>query len=179
VKSVFEFAKLARQAGFPLNAFVTIKACERCSTDQARKRDLSRKIAHFGQAIKGRGQTPRQIHFVGVTIYEKKRSGVLHAHMLVHVEKFAFARQLADGDALDVIRARVEHPAYITKQRLPFSPEVEATHSHRRQPSEKIVGVRLSYSADAKALIASKRFQERQAVVVAPSSRPPQEIRAA
>ena len=56
VKEVFEFAKLARQAGFPLNAFFTIKADKRCSTDQERKRDLSRKIAHLGQAIKGRGE---------------------------------------------------------------------------------------------------------------------------
>jgi hypothetical protein len=158
---------------------VTIKASGHCSTDQERKRDLSRKIAHFGQAIKGRGQTPRQIHFVGVTIYEKKRSGALHAHMLVHVEKFAFAKQLADGNALDVIRARVEHRAYITKQRLPFSPEVEATHWHLRQASEKISGVRLSYSADAKALIASQRSQEQSAGVAALPARRPMEIRAA
>jgi hypothetical protein len=51
VKEVYEFAKLARQAGFPLNAFVTIKASWRCSSDQDRKRDISRKIAHLGQAL--------------------------------------------------------------------------------------------------------------------------------
>ena len=156
---MFEFAKLARQAGFPLNAFVTIKADKRCSTDQERKRDLSRKIAHLGQAIKGRGRTPRQAHFVGVTTYEKKRSGVLHAHVLVHVENFAFARQWADGDVTDVIRARADHLDYITKQRLPLSPDFEATLGHRRQPSEKIAGVRLSFSADAKALITAQRSE--------------------
>jgi hypothetical protein len=173
VKDVFEFAKLARQAGFPLNAFFTIKADWRCSTDPERKRDLSRKIAHLGQAIKGRGRTPRQIHFVGATVYEKERNGVLHAHMLVHVENFAFAQQLTDGDIIDVIRARPCHLAYITKQRLPFSPEVEATHWHRRQPSERVVGVRLSFSTDAKALIASQRSREQPAVVAAlPQDRP-------
>ena len=57
--------------------------------------------------------------------------------------------------------------AYITKQKLPFSPEVEATHWHRRQPSERVVGVRLSFSMDAKALIASQRSKEQPAVVAA------------
>jgi hypothetical protein len=169
VKDVYEFAKLARHAGFPLNAFVTIKANWRCSTDQDRKRDISRKIAHFGQAIKGRGRAPRQIHFVGVTGYEKERNGVLHAHLLVHVENFVFAKQLADGDTIDVIRARPYHLAYITKQRLPFSPEIEATHWHRRQPSEKIAGVRLSLSTDARALIAAQRSQQTARVSALPS----------
>jgi hypothetical protein len=179
VKDVFEFAKLAHQAGFPLNAFFTIKADWRCSTDQERKRDLSRKLAHLGQAIKGRGRTPRQIHFVGATVYEKERNGVLHAHLLVRVEDFAFAKHLADGDAIVVIRASPCHLAYITKQRLPFSPEVEATHWHRRQPSEKIVGVRLSFSADAKALIAAQRTKEQSTMIAAPPSRPPTPRRSA
>jgi hypothetical protein len=169
VKEVFEFAKLARQVGFSLNAFVTIKADWRCSTDQERKRDISRKVAHLGQAIKGRGRTPRQIHFVGVTTHEKERNGVLHAHLLVHVENFAFAKQLADGDAINVIRARPCHLAYITKQRLPFSPEVEATHWHRRQPSERVVGVRLSFTSDAKALIAAQRSEQSARVSRLPS----------
>ena len=160
VKEVFELAQLARRAGVPLNAFVTIKADKRCSTDQERKRDLSRKIAHLGQAIKGRGRTPRQAHFVGVTTYEKKLSSVLHAHMLVHVEDFAFAEQWADGDIIKVIRARPRHLPYLTKQRLPLSPDFEATCGHRRQPSEKIVGVRLSFSAGAKALIAAQRSRQ-------------------
>ena len=166
VKEVFEFAKLARQAGLPLNAFLRSKPTRRCSTDQERKRDLSRKIAHLGQAIKGRGRTPRQAHFVGVTTYEKKLSSVLHAHMLVHVEDFAFAEQWADGDIIKVIRARPRHLPYITKQRLPLSPDFEATCGHRRQPSEKIVGVRLSFSAGAKALIAAQR--SRQSARVSP-----------
>jgi len=38
----------------------------------------------------------------------------------------------------------IQQLAYITKQRLPFSPEVEATHWHRRQPSERVVGVRFA-----------------------------------
>jgi hypothetical protein len=178
VKEVFELAKLARQEGLPLNAFFTIKAGWRCSTDQERKRDISRKIAHLGQAIKGRCRAPRQIHFVGVTVYEKKLSGVLHAHLLVHVEHFSFAKQRADGDVIDVIRARPDHLAYFTKQRLPFSPEVEATHWHRRQSSEKIAGVRLSFSMDAKALITAQRSKQSARVSRLPS-RPSSEIRAA
>jgi hypothetical protein len=86
--------------------------------------------------------------------------------MLVHVEDFLFAKQLGDGDVIDVIRARPDHLAYITKQRLPFSPEVEATHWHRRQAGEKIAGARLSFNADAKALIAAQR--SRQSARVSP-----------
>jgi hypothetical protein len=86
VKAVFEFAKLAQQERLSLNAFFTVKPDRRCSTDQERKRDISKKIAHLGQAIKGRGRAPRQIHFVGITVYEKERSGILHAHLLVRVE---------------------------------------------------------------------------------------------
>jgi hypothetical protein len=162
-----------------LNAFITIKADWRCSTDQERKRDLSRKIAHLGQAIKGRGRTPRQTHFVGVTAYEKKLSGVLHAHMLVHVEDLAFAEEWADGDTINVKRAKPCHLNYITKQRRPLSPDFEATCGHSRQRSEKIIGARLSYSADAKALIAAQRSPEQAAGVAALPSRPPMEFRAA
>jgi hypothetical protein len=169
VKEVFEFAKLARQEGLPLNAFFTIKAGWRCSTDQERKRDISRKIAHLGQAIKGRCQAPRQIHFVGVTVYEKERSGVLHAHMLVRVEDFAFAKQKADGDIINVTWAKPYHLRYITKQRVPFGPGIDTTHWHRRQSSEKIVGVRLSFSMDAKALITAQRSKESARVFRLPS----------
>jgi hypothetical protein len=177
VKEVFEFANLARQAGFSLNAFITIKANWRCSTDQERKRDISRKIAHLGQAIKGRGRTPRQVHLVGVTVYEKERNGVLHAHMLVHVEDFAFTEQWAVGDIIKVIRAKPRHLPYITKQRLPLSPDFEAGCGHRRQPGERIVGVRLNFSADAKALIAAQRsrpprLEQSAAIAALPSMVP-------
>jgi hypothetical protein len=178
VKEVFEFAKLARQAGFPLNAFFTIKADQRCSTDQERKRDISRKIAHLGQAIKGRCRAQRQIHFVSVTVYEKKPSGVLHAHLLVHVERFPFANQRADGEIINVKRAKPCHLAYITKQRLPLSPNFEAVCRHFRQASEKIVGVRLSFSTDAKALITAQRSKQSARVSWLPS-RPSSENRAA
>jgi hypothetical protein len=152
VQDVFELAKLAQQAKRPLNAFVTFRANDRCLTDGDRKRDLSRKVAHFSQAVKGRGRVPRQAHFVGVTTYEKRPGGALHAHLLAHVEDFSFARQLGDGDVIHVIRAKPHHLGYITKQRLPGSPEFEATCRHRRQSSERIVGVRMSFTADAKAL---------------------------
>jgi hypothetical protein len=178
VKEVFEFDKLARQVGLPLNAFFTIKPDWRCSTDQERKRDISRKIAHLGQAIKGRSRARRQIHFVGVTVYEKERSGVLHAHMLVRIEDFAFAKQKADGDIINVTRAKPYHLGYITKQRVPFGPEIDTTHWHRRQPGEKIVGVRLSFSMDAKALITAQRLKQ-SAIVSRLPSRPSQENHAA
>jgi hypothetical protein len=76
--------------------------------------------------------------------------------MLVHVEDFTFAEQWADGDVIKVKRAKPYHLGYVTKQRLPLSPDFEATCGHRRQSSEKIVGVRISFTADAKALIASQ-----------------------
>ena len=105
VKEVFEFAKLARQAGFPLNAFFTVKADKRCSTDQERKRIFrARSPTSAGHQRPGADAQPDR--FVGVTVYEKKRNGVLHVHLLVHVKNFAFVKQLADGDAIDVIRAR-------------------------------------------------------------------------
>jgi hypothetical protein len=180
VKAVFECDKLAKDAGLRLNAFITIKADWRCSTDQERKRDISRKIAHLGQKIKGRGRTPHQIHFVAATVYEKERAGVLHAHVLAHVSNFGLARQISDGDTIDIRAARREHLAYITKQRLPFRPEIEATHWHRRQASEKIVGARISFSADAKALIAAQRFRSTSKAQAARSCDSlPEEIRAA
>lgn len=172
VKEVFEFAKLARQAGRPLNAFFTIKADWRCATDQERKRDISRKIGHLGQAIKGRGRTPHQIHFAAVTVYEKESNGVLHAHMLGRVENFSLAKQKADGDLIHVVKARLHyHLPYITKQRLPLGPKVEATlgNLHRRQAGEKINGARLSFNADAKALIAAQRSKQSAGVSVLPS----------
>jgi hypothetical protein len=169
---------LAQQERLPLNTFFTVKPDRRCSTDQERKRDISKKIAHLEQAIKGRGRAPRQIHFVGVTVYEKKRSGVLHAHLLVRVEDFAFAKQWADGEIINVRRAKPYHLAYITKQRLPLSPNFEATCEHFRQAGEKIVGVRLSFSADAKALIAAQRSKQSARVSQSPS-RPSPEHRAA
>jgi hypothetical protein len=36
-------------------------------------------------------------------------------------------------------RAKPYHLRYITKQRVPFGPGIDATHRHRRQSSEKIV----------------------------------------
>jgi hypothetical protein len=51
---------------------------------------------------------------------------------------------------------------------LDAAPEVRS----RALFSEKISGVRLSYSADAKALIVSQRSQEQAAVVAALPSRP-------
>jgi hypothetical protein len=159
VKEVYEFAKLARQAGFPLNAFVTIKASWRCSSDQDREARYFAKDSS-PWAGPGRGRAPRQNHFVGTTAYEKERNGVLHAHLLIHVEDFAFAKQWVDGDIIQVKRAKPYHLDYITKQRLPLRPDFEATCGHRRQPSEKIAGVRLSFSTDAKALIAAQRSQQ-------------------
>ena len=88
----------------------------------------------------------------------------------------------------NVIPAKPGHLGYITKQRLPFSPDVEAAHWHHRQSSEKIIGVRLSLSADAKALIVSQRSRssrlEQSAAIAAPPSIPlgrhwPKEIHAA
>jgi hypothetical protein len=89
--------------------------------------------------------------------------------MLVRVEDFAFAKQKADGDIINVTRAKPYHLRYITKQRVPFGPGIDGTHWHRRQSSEKIVGVRLSFSMDAKALITAQRSKQSASVSRLPS----------
>jgi hypothetical protein len=50
-----------------------------------------------------------------------------------------------------------------------FGPGIDTTHWHRRQSSEKIVGVRLSFSMDAKALITAQRSKESARVFRLPS----------
>lgn len=59
---------------------------------------------------------------------------------------------------------------YMSKQRLPLSPEFEAWTDHKRQASARIVGVRLSLNSDAKALLAagSKPVSEPAVVALAP-----------
>jgi hypothetical protein len=157
VKEVFSFAEAAAWAGKPLS-FVTVRPCDTAleADDTLRKRNLCNKAKDIIQAIGGRGKVPRQPAVPAVTVYEKRPGSFLHAHMLAHVApgNDALAR-VSDGT---IIRSRPAVPSdagYLTKQRLPLSPEFEATTTHKRQASVKIPGPRRSFNADAVALMAA------------------------
>ena len=132
-----------------MNVLVTINPG--CDNDDAeRKRYCSRKIAHLGQALKRRGQP-----HIGVTTFEKELQGELHAHHLLHVrpQNFDVLARIADGISIHFRTAAMTDPAYITKHRLPGSPEFEAYAGHKRRRGAKITGQRVHYTQAAKTLL--------------------------
>jgi hypothetical protein len=152
VKKAAEFNKLAIEAGLPLNWFVSIHppASVLAMGDAITKRWLSNKAKHIQQTVRGRSVI-RQAQVPCITVYHKDRGGALHCHMLIHVARGNFAlERIADGSIIDVKRAVKEHINYITKHRLPLSPEFEATTTHRRKSSDPIRGVLISFNQDAK-----------------------------
>ena len=130
VKQVSDLYHAAHQAGIPLNVLVTIQPAA-ITDDALRKRYCSRKIAHIGQALKRRGQA-----HIGVTTFEKELNGELHAHHLVHIaaKNIDVVERWADGLIIHARKAVPSDPGYITKHRLPGSPEFEAWVNHRRSP---------------------------------------------
>jgi hypothetical protein len=157
VKEVFSFVDAAACADKPLS-FVTLRLYDAAleADDRLCKRNLCNKAKDIIQAIGGRGKVPRQPDVPAVTVYEKRPGSVLHAHMLAHVApgNDALARK-SDGHVVSSRPAVPSDAGYLTKQRLPLSPEFEATTTHKRQASVKIPGPRLSFNADAVALMAA------------------------
>lgn len=152
VKRATKFNKLAMEAGLPLNRFVSIHppALVLAMGDVVSKRWLREKAKQIIQTVRGRN-TIRQVQVPCMTVYHKDRGGALHCHMLLHVARGNSALEhIADGSIIDVKRAVKEHIKYITKHRLPLSPEFEATTTHRRKSSDPIRGVLISFNQDAK-----------------------------
>jgi hypothetical protein len=162
VKLEHELDKLAREAGTPLNKFISLRTRDDRDGDALRKRDISRATAHLGQEIERRGQS-----HVGVTNYEKSPSGRLHAHHLVYIAPSnddivvrwggRYCDDMADSDAAHAIPAQPCHIGYVTKERLPLSPEFEAMTTHKRRAGARIPGPRFTMTAAAKGLFASKQ----------------------
>ena len=161
VKQVFDLRKKAAEAGTPLNKFVTIHPHDDAleADDRSCKRWLCNKAKDIIQAVRGRNKKKQRQPFVPcVTVYEKRCGGTLHCHMLLHVARGNGALlRLSDGLVIDSRPANDAHFGYITKARLPSSPEFEATTTHRRQGGQAAIkGVRISFNADAKALLDAK-----------------------
>jgi hypothetical protein len=158
VQEVYRLAKLAKEAGWPLNTFFTLKLPEALQgDDRSAKRWLCNRVKHVLQTTRGRNpKRRRQERVPAVTVYEKKIGGHLHAHMLFYKAGGNVAvLDLADGDLIDIRRADDGAIGYITKSRLPGSDEFEATCKHQRQGGQApIKGKRLSFNGDAEALLA-------------------------
>ena len=155
--------ELARQDS-PLNVMVTYRPPEGLSDAEA-KRWINLRHGRIGQALKRRGHA-----FIGLKVFEKRPGDRLHAHGLYHVAKRCVdvieravdvferqrARQGQKGDA--PVHARPSNAndvGYVLKQRRWAGPDIEVAR-HRRlryQRGAPIVGVRLSFTKDAKAKI--------------------------
>ena len=154
VKRAHELNKLAKEAGLPLNRFVSIHPPPEILArgDGKAKRWLSSRTSDVMRTVRRRS-TPRQAKVPCMTVYEKARGGSLHCHLLLHEARGNSAiERIADGTIIDVKTAVKKHIDYITKQRRPLSPEFEATTTHRRKSSDPITGVLISFNEDARNL---------------------------
>ena len=160
--------ELARQ-GCPLNIMVTYRPLEGLSDAEA-KRWINLRHGQIGQALKRRGHA-----FIGLKVFEKRPGERLHAHGLYHVPKRCMAiieravdvfeqraRRGQKGDApMHARPANTDGVDYVLKQRRWAGPEIEGRRPRRpRRPrcpryqrGAVIVGVRLSFTKDAKAKI--------------------------
>jgi hypothetical protein len=154
--------ELARH-GCPLNVMVTFRPPDGLS-DAEGKRWVSLKHARIGQALKRHGHA-----FIGLKVFERRRGGRLHAHALYHVAKRCmdvieravdvFERRAKRGQKGDVPTharpASASDVGYVLKQRRWAGPDIEGNRPRplRYQRGDAIVGVRLSFTKDAKAKI--------------------------
>jgi hypothetical protein len=133
-------------------------------SDAEAKRWINLRHGRIGQALKRRGHA-----FIGLKAFEKRRGDRLHAHGLYYVAKRCmdvieravdvFERRARRGQKGDApMHARPANAAalgYVLKQRRWAGPDIENSRSRRMlyQKSTPIVGVRLSFTKDAKAII--------------------------
>lgn len=157
VEAVYQLRKEAAAAGTPLNRFVSIRPPEALvGNDNACKRWLSNKAKNLIQAVHGYGKKPRQKTVPAVTVYEKRRGGHLHCHMLTHEAPGNDAlERLADGIEIHCRAAHAKSVDYITKTRLPVGDaHAEASYPHKRQGGQAAIkGARITFNKDAKALL--------------------------
>jgi hypothetical protein len=132
--------ELARQ-GRPLNVMVTYRPPEGLSDAEA-KRWINLRHGRIGQALKRRGHA-----FIGLKVFEKRPGDRLHAHGLYHV-----ARRDMDiiKRAVDVFEQKARRGQ---KGDAPMHARLSDAGAIVYQRSTPIVGVRLSFTKDAKARI--------------------------
>jgi hypothetical protein len=154
--------ELARQR-CPLHIMVTYRPPEGLSDAEA-KRWINLRHGRIGQALNRRGHA-----FIGLKVFEKQPGDHLHAHGLYHVAKRCtyvieravdvFERRARRGQKGDApVHARPSNADgvdYVLKQRRWAGPDIEARRPRRLryQRGAAIVGVRLSFTKDAKAII--------------------------
>ena len=149
VKAIYELAHQAGRAGYRLNHLVSIMP--ESGDDMERKRSCARIVGHLGQALKRHGRP-----HIGVTVYEKDGCADLHAHHLVHIPKSEkkLLAHLSERREIHIRRAASTDVGYVTKQRLPLSPDFETRISHWRKKGARIPGKRWTATAAALALSA-------------------------
>jgi hypothetical protein len=154
--------ELARQ-GYRLNVMVTYRPPEGLSDAEA-KRWINLRHGRIGQTLKRRGHA-----FIGLKVFEKQPGERLHAHGLYHVARRCMdvieravdvfeqrARWGQKGDApMHARPANTDALGYVLKQRRWAGPDIENSRFHplRYQRGAAIVGVRLSFTKEAKAII--------------------------
>jgi hypothetical protein len=133
-------------------------------SDAEAKRWINLRHGRIGQALKRRGHA-----FIGLKAFEKRPGDRLHAHGLYHVAKRCMdvieravdvfeqrARRGQKNDApMHARPANADALGYVLKQRRWAGPDIENSRFRRMlyQRSAPIVGVRLSFTKDAKAKI--------------------------
>lgn len=177
VQRIHDLRKRAAEHGTPLNWVADIHSHdEALVSDDARcKRWLANKAKTILQAVRGRGKTPRQETVAAVTVYEKRLGGDLHAHLWLHVAKGNDALQrFHDGHDINVHRAHWKTPYYLTKTRAPKGDEkteqdfVRRTGLQRQGGQAPFRGSRVTFSADALALLHAVREDAPEAAAPAP-----------
>jgi hypothetical protein len=154
--------ELARQ-GRSLNVMVTYRPPEGLSDAEA-KRWINLRHGRIGQTLNRRGHA-----FIGLKVFEKRPGYRLHAHGLYHVAKRCMdvieravdvferrPRRGQKGDApMHARPSNADGVDYVLKQRRWAGPDIESRRFHplRYQRGAAIVGVRLSFTKEAKAII--------------------------
>jgi hypothetical protein len=148
VKRIDALAHEAERCGCRLTHLITVMPDP--GDDMGRKRECARIVAHLGQSLKRHGKP-----HVGVTVYEKSAGADLHAHHLVHIPRgeFALVERLHAPPMVHVRRSAPTDIGYITKERRPLPPEVEAHVKHRRKKGAPIPGKRWTATSAALELI--------------------------
>ena len=156
-KTIFELDRLARRAGL-IPVLLTIRAPKDKPLVEG-KDFIQTRTARLGQALQRPTRHRKGTPHIGLTVYEIGRNeGHLHAHHMVYLANRADMKIVARvADVFEKKPTRKRHdvviharPAcetdigYMTKQRLPLSPDVEANIKHIRVPGGSIPGPRWS-----------------------------------
>jgi hypothetical protein len=172
VKQVSALDYLARSAGL-IPLFVTIRAPKGEPAAKG-KRFIAKRLGHLGQSLQRDTRSRRGQPHIGMTVYEvAPDESHLHAHHIVYLTRRADMKIVARwADVFEPKRTGKRHdvtmharPAclndigYMTKQRLPLSPDFEANTTHRRKPGGFIPGPRWALTKHFRAMAALERSE--------------------